>query len=345
MKDRVPLYPGRVTLTPVAGQANTYDMVRADQPTQEGTPLNKANLLADDVAAKLGLTGDPTPNDALDALADQKASKQQAAADAGKFWKIGTDGLLVFDSPVAKFSQGPLIITTSQTIDLSQYGLKIGDQINVACIGAGGGGGGGLKSVYDSGSAQTGGGRNNRTKANNGRGYGSGGGGAAGTSTSTSSGTAGGGGGACGALTAKTITLTSLIVVVTIGTMGAGGTPGDLGSSGSSAGNGGNGGTTSFGAYLSAAGGKGGAGAQNKDGTYTAGAGATGQHNGGNGGKGGSSGRPWGGGGGAGGWIVVSITEFSGTDGADASSYDDDGAGGTPNGLANAGDGAVLIWW
>lgn len=124
MKDRVPLYPGRVTLTPVPGQANTYDMVRADQPTQEGTPLNKANLLADAVAAKLGLTGDPTPNDALDALADQKASKQQAAADAGKYWKIGTDGSLEFGTPVAKFSQGPLLITTSQTLDLSQRGSK-----------------------------------------------------------------------------------------------------------------------------------------------------------------------------------------------------------------------------
>ena len=45
MKDRIPLYPGRVTLTPVSGQANTYDLTRADQPTQEGTPLNKASLL------------------------------------------------------------------------------------------------------------------------------------------------------------------------------------------------------------------------------------------------------------------------------------------------------------
>ena len=68
MKDRVPLYPGRVTLTPVSGQANTYDMVRADQPTEEGTPLNKENLLADDTAAALGLSGDPTVDDAFGAL-------------------------------------------------------------------------------------------------------------------------------------------------------------------------------------------------------------------------------------------------------------------------------------
>jgi hypothetical protein len=40
--DRVPTHPGRVKLIPVAGQANTYDMVRADEPIVEGTPLNKA---------------------------------------------------------------------------------------------------------------------------------------------------------------------------------------------------------------------------------------------------------------------------------------------------------------
>lgn len=44
VKDRVPLYPGRVKLTPVSGQENTYDMVRADSPTQVGTPINKALL-------------------------------------------------------------------------------------------------------------------------------------------------------------------------------------------------------------------------------------------------------------------------------------------------------------
>lgn len=40
-RNRIPVYPGRVIMTPVAGQANTYDMVRADEPTEEGTPLNK----------------------------------------------------------------------------------------------------------------------------------------------------------------------------------------------------------------------------------------------------------------------------------------------------------------
>ena len=67
MQDRVPLYPGRVTLTPVSGQTNTFDMVRADQPTQEGTPLNKANLFSDETAAKYP-AGTETVDGALGAL-------------------------------------------------------------------------------------------------------------------------------------------------------------------------------------------------------------------------------------------------------------------------------------
>lgn len=65
MQDRVPLYPGRVTMTPVAGQANTFDMVRADDPTQPGTPLNKATLLKDATAALFGLGTGAVPDDVL----------------------------------------------------------------------------------------------------------------------------------------------------------------------------------------------------------------------------------------------------------------------------------------
>ena len=66
MKDRVSLYPGRVKLVPVAGQENTYDMVRADSPTQEGMPLNKANLLSDDAEIALfGVANDRTVSEAF----------------------------------------------------------------------------------------------------------------------------------------------------------------------------------------------------------------------------------------------------------------------------------------
>ena len=68
MKDRIPKYAGRVKLNPVPNQPNTYDMERADEPLQEGTPLNKNTLLSDDIALKMGLKDDDTPNDALQSL-------------------------------------------------------------------------------------------------------------------------------------------------------------------------------------------------------------------------------------------------------------------------------------
>ena len=52
--DRIPTYPGRVKLVPVAGQANTYDMVRADAPIEAGTPINKA--LFDGIATVIEAT-------------------------------------------------------------------------------------------------------------------------------------------------------------------------------------------------------------------------------------------------------------------------------------------------
>lgn len=72
MKDRISAYPGRVKLTPVSGQTNIYDLERADQPTVEGTALNKANLLSDTAAAQVwgdSVPADPSPSDAFAALA------------------------------------------------------------------------------------------------------------------------------------------------------------------------------------------------------------------------------------------------------------------------------------
>lgn len=72
MQDRIPLYPGRVKMTPVAGQANTFDTVRADDPTQEGTPLNKATLLKDATAALFGLGTGAVPDDVFAELGKYK---------------------------------------------------------------------------------------------------------------------------------------------------------------------------------------------------------------------------------------------------------------------------------
>lgn len=67
MKDRIVQYPNRYKLMPVSGQTNTYDMVRVTGAiTEEGTPLNKANLLTDATASAMGLTSvNPTVNDAF----------------------------------------------------------------------------------------------------------------------------------------------------------------------------------------------------------------------------------------------------------------------------------------
>ena len=54
MKNRESLYPGRVKLTPVDAANGIYDMVRADEPQEEGTPLNKK--LLDFAVAACGVT-------------------------------------------------------------------------------------------------------------------------------------------------------------------------------------------------------------------------------------------------------------------------------------------------
>lgn len=68
MQDRISRYPGRVRLTPVVGQQNVYDMVLADEPAQEGTKINKANLLTDATAALFGLGVTAVPNDVFNKI-------------------------------------------------------------------------------------------------------------------------------------------------------------------------------------------------------------------------------------------------------------------------------------
>lgn len=66
MKDRIPVNPGRVLINPEDGSAPFYaTMTRADNPTQEGTPLNKDSLLKDATAALFGLGADAVPDDVL----------------------------------------------------------------------------------------------------------------------------------------------------------------------------------------------------------------------------------------------------------------------------------------
>lgn len=53
-KDRVPTHAGRIKLTPVDGQPDFFTMERADDPTETGTPIDKATF---DSVVKSRLTG------------------------------------------------------------------------------------------------------------------------------------------------------------------------------------------------------------------------------------------------------------------------------------------------
>ena len=97
MKDRISQFPGRVKLTPVAGEPNTFDLVRADQPTQDGTPINKASLLKDTTAALYGLPNTAVPDDVLSSMRLRGASNpdKSTAAKAGAFYiQEGTPAII-----------------------------------------------------------------------------------------------------------------------------------------------------------------------------------------------------------------------------------------------------------
>lgn len=113
MKDRVPTYAGRVRLTPVANQDNIYDLVRADEPIQEGTPLNKANLLTDETAQAMGLTSDATPNDAFSQLTSK--TREITLAVAG--WGASTVAQTVSVSGVTAANNIVVSLTDDATAD------------------------------------------------------------------------------------------------------------------------------------------------------------------------------------------------------------------------------------
>lgn len=83
MRDRVPQKPGRIALTDEqTGETRYYTMTRADNPTEPGTPLNKASLLTDATCSALGLSNTATPNDAFNKLKTLVSNAQTAANNA-----------------------------------------------------------------------------------------------------------------------------------------------------------------------------------------------------------------------------------------------------------------------
>lgn len=85
MRDRQPLDPNRVLITPENGATPFYATItRADNPADEGHRLNKFTLLKDETCTMLG--GDPqtmVPDDALQMLA-ALASSGGGSGDVGE---------------------------------------------------------------------------------------------------------------------------------------------------------------------------------------------------------------------------------------------------------------------
>ena len=114
MKDRVPGSPGRVLITPENGGAAFHaTLTRADNPSQEGTPLNKASLLTDATAGKFGLGAEATPNDTFNAIHDALEGVEQTitvsvplswtadSKNGGYYKTVTVSGILASDTPVA----------------------------------------------------------------------------------------------------------------------------------------------------------------------------------------------------------------------------------------------------
>ena len=105
MQDRISAYPGRVKLTPVAGQADTYDLTRADQPTQEGTPLNKASLLSDETVQAWSGYGHPWDKNVSEVTPDDVLARiSQLRGQVAGIATLDVEGKLLYDQRPAAVS-------------------------------------------------------------------------------------------------------------------------------------------------------------------------------------------------------------------------------------------------
>lgn len=234
MKDRVSVNPGRVLITPESGNPYYATMTRADNPTQEGTPLNKNTLLKDETAAKIGLGEDATVDDALANLVVRAndyniefitVSKNWVApenlvsdvhvimggggggsgysyASQGQTYRAGGGGGYIVEQDVTLTPGAtyPAVIGAGGNTSSSGDSGVRGGSTTFAGLTAEGGYGGSNKSPYSGGNGGSGGG-----SANTGNGgTGTFGGGGGGSTKGGNGGTYGGGGGGAGSSTKAT---------------------------------------------------------------------------------------------------------------------------------------------
>lgn len=108
MKDRQSLNPNRITFTDEETNVTyTGTWAYADNPTVDGTLMNKAAFLTDATATALSLAqSDPTVNDAFAALAAHKSRHATGGADALTPADIGAAPLSALSSYVPTNQKG-----------------------------------------------------------------------------------------------------------------------------------------------------------------------------------------------------------------------------------------------
>jgi hypothetical protein len=144
VSDRVPTYPGRVTLTPVAGQTNTFDMVRADQPVEVGTPINKvlmdqkADTLTKNVTVYVSTSGSNTTGDGTSTK--PYATINRALQDLPKYLGGYTAtinvaaGTYLDPVTISGFSGGTLKVGVGASQAVSLVGIDVIDSTGVQLL-------------------------------------------------------------------------------------------------------------------------------------------------------------------------------------------------------------------
>lgn len=119
MKDRVSLYPGRVLITPEDGSTPYHaTLTRADEPTQEGTPLNKASLLKDTTAALYGKDGTAVPDDIFQFLGNRLTGELYASYTV----QSSDETSIYIDMPTAELLNKHVVVVFEIAEDLQSYG-------------------------------------------------------------------------------------------------------------------------------------------------------------------------------------------------------------------------------
>lgn len=141
MQDRISNHPNRWVLTPVEGETNTYDLTRADDPTQVGTPLNTATFLPAAVASAVedatGATDVNLPADALGALAaaiGEIGIGNNAKIDVGSYVGTGTVSMTTYLDLTFAITPKVVFFATEEAASISWYYNMTGGRSNISYV-------------------------------------------------------------------------------------------------------------------------------------------------------------------------------------------------------------------